>query len=270
MNAISMRFQNRATAAGQDPLARLDIDPLRPLNNLLWGYIQDEQHRLSIVRRSYEYDHHYGLRLHGKAVGNMRSADRRSKFLEAFHHLLHLCLVFFQQDDDTTVIADAFPLLNGLKELHLLLAEGAHNQFGDLPSITRQEMLIQQWLLSRPEMREFLGGRIMVPYPEDWMDRVDRVKNLYSWTDVNVMQFNYLARYGEQILLGVRYGDWTNISDPQSAANWTRYWRAEIQGYIHAYRAVTGVDLAVEPVDTTPPSVLLRERLVDQRRRLAG
>ena len=27
-------------AGDRDPLANLEIDPLRPLNNLLWGYIQ--------------------------------------------------------------------------------------------------------------------------------------------------------------------------------------------------------------------------------------
>ena len=33
------------------------------------------------------------------------------------------------------------------------------------------------------------------------------------------------------------------VIEPEQAANWARYWRSEIQGYIHAYRAVTGVDL---------------------------
>ena len=56
------RFQNVRGHGDHDPLANLEIDPLRPLNNLLWGYIQDEQHRLTVVRRAYEYDHQYGLR----------------------------------------------------------------------------------------------------------------------------------------------------------------------------------------------------------------
>ena len=103
LNAISLRFQNKASAvAGRDPLAHMEIDPLRPLNNLLWGYIQDEQNRLTVARRAYEYDHHYGLALYGKAVPRLQAADSRSKFLEAFHNLLHLCTNFFQQDDDTT------------------------------------------------------------------------------------------------------------------------------------------------------------------------
>ena len=37
MNAMSWRFQNRRGAKDHDPLAMLEIDPLRPLNNLLWG-----------------------------------------------------------------------------------------------------------------------------------------------------------------------------------------------------------------------------------------
>ena len=163
----------------------LEIDPLRPLNNLLWGYIQDEQHRLNVVRRAYEYDHHYGLRLYGKAVPEMRPADSRSKFIEAFHNLLYLCSVFYKQDDDTTIVSDGFPLLNALREVHLILSQGAHNQFGDLPSTARQEMLIQQWLLARPELREYLPTRIMVAYPEAWMDRVDAMKTLQGWTDVS-------------------------------------------------------------------------------------
>jgi hypothetical protein len=265
LNAISLRFQNRRGAADRDPLARLDIDPLRPLNNLIWGYIQDEQHRLTVARRVYEYDHHYGLRLYGKAVPEIRSVDSRSKFLEGFHNLLHLCTVFFQQDDDTTVIADGFPVLNGLREVHLLLAEGAHNQFGDLPSNARQEMLIQQWLLARPEMREFLGGRIMVPYVEPWMDRVDTMKTLQGWTDTTITHFRDLGVYGEQILLSIRYGNWNVVNDPVQAANWARYWRPEIQRYIHAYRAGTGVDLTnPDTVDATMPSVHLRKRLAMQ------
>ena len=60
LNAISRRFQNVRGPGDRDPLARFDIDPLRGLNNLLWGYIQDEQHRLTVKRRAYEYNHHYG------------------------------------------------------------------------------------------------------------------------------------------------------------------------------------------------------------------
>ena len=218
----------------------------------LWGYIQDEQNLLTVKRRAYEYDHQYGLALYGKAVPPLRPADSRSKFLEAFHHLLHRCSLFYKEDNDTTVIADGFPLLNALKEVHLLLAEGAHNQFGDLPWTARGEMLIQQWLLSRPEMRDFLQGRRMVPYKEPWMAQVDTMKSLQGWTDIPVTHFRDLGVYGEQILLSIRYGDWIDINNEDAAKNWARSWRPEIQSYLHAYRAVTGMDLTNPTPSTTP------------------
>ena len=262
--AILARFENRKIRAGTDPLARFDLDPLRPLSNLLWGWIQDEYRRLTVRRRAIEYDHEYGFKLLGRAAPTEERVDSRSKFLESFHNLLFLAHVFYKEDDDTTVIADGFPVLNALRETHLLLAEGAHNQFGDLPSTARAEMLIMQWLLARPEMRDFIGGRTMVPYEEDWMDRVDSMKTMQRWTDVSITHFRDLSVFGEQILLAVRYGNWGLANDPQAAANWARYWRPEIQRYVHAYRSATGVDLT-DRKDATVPAVLLRRRLVLQR-----
>lgn len=272
MNALSRRFQNIRGPADQDPLAMVELDPLRPLNNLLWGYIQDEQHRLSVVRRAYEYDHHYGLSLEGKAIPPMRTADSRSRFLEAFHNLLYLVSAFYKQDDDTTVIADAFPVLNALKDVHMLLSEGAHNQFGDLPSTARIEMLMQQWLLARPEFREALPTRTMVAYPEPWMDRVDAMKKLQGWVDTSITHFRNLAVYGEQLLLSVRYGAWSDVDDSEQAAIWARFWRPQIQGYIHAYRTATGVELTAEAtwqqqrqLALAQPSTLLLRRRQDGR-----
>jgi hypothetical protein len=269
MNTLLRRFQNVRSPLSNDPLANLEIDPLRPLNNLIWGLIQDEQHRLSVLRRNYEYDHHYGLRLAGRAVQDIRAADTRSKFLEAFHTLLSITSAFYKRDDDTTIVADGFPVLNALKEAHLILSQGAHNQYGDLPSTARIEMLMEQWILSRPEFREFLPTRIMVAYPEPWMDRVDAMKKLQGWTDTSVLHFRNLAIFGEQVLLSIRYGAWAGVIDPVQATNWARYWRPEIQGYVHAYRSVTGVDLSVEVtnarIDATMPSVYLVQRLNEQQ-----
>lgn len=275
MNAICMRFQNRRIGSGKDPLAHMEIAPLYPINNLLWGYIQDEINRLSIKRRAYEYNHHYGLMLYGKAVPDFNPADSRSKFLEAFHNLLFAAATFYKRDDDTTVVADGFPLLNALKEVHLILAEGAHNQFGDLPWTARAEMLMQQYILARPEMRKFLQSREMVPYKEGWMAQVDTMKTIQGWTDVSITHFHNLAEFGEQLLLSVRYGDWINVEDANQASNWARYWRPEIQGYNHAYRACTGVDLITETRDSqqiallsTQPGLLLRQRSAEGSGRL--
>lgn len=266
MAAIATRFQNRRVGK-RDPLANLNIDPLRGANNLIWGWIQDEVNRLTVPRRAYEYASEYGLALHGRAVPSVDPADNRSKFLRSFHELLGLCVKFFEADDDTTVIADPFPVLNGLKEVHMVLSEGAHNQFGDLPWTSRVEIMIMQWILSRPEFREFIGGRVMVPYEEDWMDRVDSMRQLQGWGATSVSQFRDLAVYGEMILLSIRYGDWMTSSTTPHAANWARTWREEIQVYIHAYRTVTGVDLTAEPVDARAaedrfrqPSYYLRQQ----------
>jgi hypothetical protein len=249
----------------------MEIDPLRPLNNLLWGLIQDEQNRLTVNRRAYEYNHQYGIGLVGKAVPSFRPADTRSKFIEAFHNLLYLASVFYKEDDDTTVIADGFPLLNALKEVHLILTEGSHNQYGDLPSMARQEMLMQQWILARPEMREFLPTRIMVAYSEPWMDRVDAMKKIQAWTETSVYHFRDLGVFGEQILLSIRFGAWSKAFNAEQGANWARFWRSEVQGYVHAYRAVTAVDLTADPTHVEqaqlrylPPSVHLQRRLAQQ------
>jgi len=124
-----------------------------------------------------------------------------------------------------------------------------------------------QWLLGRPEMREFLRGRAMVPYQERWMGQVDTMNRLQGWTDTSITHFRNLAQYGEQILLSVRYGDWIDINDQDFAKTWARYWRSEIQSYIHAYLAATGVDLSEDITSTRDvrvryiqPSILLRER----------
>jgi hypothetical protein len=269
INAVGRRFQNVRVSPNRDALANLEIDPLRPLNNLIWGYIQDEPNRISVTRRAYEYMHQYGLTLFGRAVHSRRPADNRSKFLEAFHNLLYQSSVFFKEDFQTTVIADGFPLLNSLQEVHLVLAQGAHNQFGDLPWTARTEMLLAEYMLARPEIRDFLQSRAMVPYKEPWMPQVDAMKALQGWSDVTVTHFRDLGVYGEQLLLSIRYGDWIHVNNEDSAKNWARYWRPEIQGYLHAYRVATGIDLTnPDTIDATLPSVLLQRRLGAQQSRM--
>jgi hypothetical protein len=244
MHAVMWRFQNRMPRGRRhDPLAGLDIDPLRPINNLLWGLVQDQQHRLTTVRLAYEYDHEYGVRLSARPGPPVRGADSRSRFMQAFHNLMAVAAVFMKEDDDTTHIADGFPVLNALKETHLLLTEGAHNQYGDLPSTARHEFLMYEWILSRREMSDFLPTRKMVAYAEAWMAPLEALNKLLGGPDASVMHFRDLAVFGEQLLLSIRFGAWSRENNQAQAANWVRYWRPEIQGYIHAYRAVAGVDL---------------------------
>lgn len=258
MQTIAYRFQNRRRG-DRDPLASFEIDPLRPLNNIIWGYVQDERNQLSVARRAHEYDHHYGLRLKGRAVGNFNPIDSRERFLEAFHHLLYLCTVFYKEENDNTYQADGFPILTALQELHVILAEGAHNQFGDLPTQARAEMLMMQWILSRAETREFLPGRASVPYREPWMGRVEAMRTLQGWQGASINHFSILAEFGERLLLSARLGNWMDIQNPMAGANWADFWRTEVQQYVHSYRAVTGVDLASEA--TTTDQLKLRKTL---------
>ncbi|HEX8212496.1 MAG TPA: hypothetical protein VF584_20130 [Longimicrobium sp.] len=267
MNAILLRFQNIRRPGDTDPLAEMELDPLMPLAGVLWGYLQDEHTRLSVVRRAYEYSHQYDLPLSGRAVPRLRPADPRSRFITAFHHLLRECARFFREDNNTTVMADAFGVMNALRDVHMVLAEGAHNQFRDLPWTARVEMLMQQWILSQPEVGDFLRGRPMAAYREPWMGRVDAMKRLQGWGDTSSVHFADLARSGERILLSIRYGNWTNVVDQEQARAWVRYWRPEIQNYVHAYYTATGVNLTDDVVATRrederslPPSYHLARR----------
>ena len=273
MSLMSFRFQN-INAGNIGQLARFDLSPLRGLSHILWGFIQDEQHRLSLPRRLQEYSHEYGLTLTGKSAPPFLSSDSRSKFLEAFHNLLTTTSIFYKEADDTTRIADAFPVLNSLKEVHLLLAEGNHNAYGNLTWTARHEMMMTQYIFAREEVRQFLGGRPMVPYPERWMDRIDTVRSMMSWGGTSITYFYDLAIHGEKLLLSIRYGNWSDANMPvASAANWAMAFRDSVQKYIHAYRTVTGVDLSADAtgkgsIKNIQPAILIQRRVLEERARL--
>ena len=92
LNADHLALPEPARRRRPDPLARFDLDPLRPLNNLFWGWAKDENHRLTPQQRSFEYRHEYGL-LDRPAVRSA-AVDNRSTFLESFHTLLNLTAFF--------------------------------------------------------------------------------------------------------------------------------------------------------------------------------
>lgn len=247
MNAIGLRFQN-SRRGPQDPLANLALDPIRPLANLLWGFVQDRD-RLSVARRALEYEYAYGLPLDGKAVAAVRPVERRARFLECFHQLLQCVAEFYVADSFTTVRADGFRMLQALKELHLEMAESANNQYAELKRAARVEMMAMQYMLARKEMREFLGARPGVPYREAWMPQVQTMKRLQRWPQTSITHFRDLADAGQKLLLSVRLGSWVDSNDQAQALNWARYWKQEVQAYLHAYRAVTGVEIAARRVE---------------------
>ena len=265
LNVILARFQNRRLA-GRDPLSRFDITPLLPLRNRLWGYAEDEVHRMTVRRRAVEYEYEYGFPLIGRAIPRSQTlVERRSGFLESFHQVLFLAHQYFKELDDLTVQADAFPLYRALRDCHIVLSQGTQNQYGEMAVAARAEFLVMQSILAEPQMREFLGGRPMTPYPEEWMDRVDAMKSIQGWTDTSIMNFNDLATIGEQLVLTIRLGNWADTGvNVGEASAWAQAFRAGIQQYAAAYRTATGVDLARE-ANTELPSTLLARKLAGNR-----
>ncbi|KRF34929.1 hypothetical protein [Nocardioides sp. Soil805] len=261
MDAIVARFQNRRQP-GRDPLARFDLTPLLPLRNRLWGYAEDEVHRLTVRRRAAEYEYEYGLTLLGRGPARPDTpVERRSRFVEAFHQVLHLGQRFFEAMDNLALQSDGFPLCLALRDCHLILTHGTHNQYGEMAVASRAELLVIQRLLGEPELRQFLGGRSMTPYPEPWMDRVDAMRSIQGWGEASIVHFNDLATIGEQLVLTIRLGAWADPTvGAREAVSWAQAFRPEIQGYIAAYRAATGVDLAREPSAEQPATRLARRR----------
>ena len=94
------------------------------------------------------------------------------------------------------MITDEYPLLKTIKEVHLMLAHGAYNQFGDLPWTARAEMLQQQWILARPEVRDFLNTREPVSCEEAWMPQVNTMKLCEIGPASSITHFHDLSVYG--------------------------------------------------------------------------
>ena len=101
------------------------------------------------------------------------------------------------------------------------------------------------------------------------MSQVDTMKKLQGWSDVTITHFHELATTGEAVLLSVRHGPWATTNDQEEAKTWADYWRPELQRYIYAYKAATGADLTIEPVNTMLPARLLQSRLARQQAAVA-
>jgi hypothetical protein len=241
--AITERYRNKP-GRRSEKLISFTLDPLRRVNNLLMDYIKDLRNGefFTSEERSLEYQNQYGYYLHGK--NHNAGVDVRSNFHTAFNKLLNECSRYFRQAYNRTIDADAFPVLIALQDLNIILATGNNNQAVAFTKRARIELLIEQNILNRPEIGEYLKERLMVPYKQDWMKRVDTMKSLQGWNPVSSRIFNDLAETGEMILMSVRYVDWSNIDNKDFAEAWAGYFRNEIQLYILRYNAVTGIDLS--------------------------
>ena len=123
MDAITSHLQDQRGPGDHDPLAHLNVAPLRPLNNLLWGFIVDDVHRLSAKRRAYEYQHQYGWLSSARQPGY----SPRMPALQGFRRHFAICCTFppgsSRARTTRTVVPDGAPLLQALKEVNLALAE---------------------------------------------------------------------------------------------------------------------------------------------------
>jgi hypothetical protein len=214
------------------------------VRGIVSAYLRDANNLLSPTRRAYEYQHQYGLHAQTSVSPARTQDDPRSRFPQAFSRLLATTGKYYWEDYTPTVVADPMLILQSLREVHSLLRESIENQCREIPRIARQEMLLIQWILSQRALCQLLPIHTGISYPEEWMASVDAMKRLQGWTDLSILHFHRLAVAGEQILLSIRFGRWNGNATSTDAGNWAHYWREEIQGYIEAYRFVTGVDLS--------------------------
>jgi hypothetical protein len=265
IEAVTQRFQNIRGIGNGDPLANMEIDPLRRLNNFLHGWIRAEPDRLTATQRFHEYAHVYGLTPTGPAAAGIRPAETRSDFLEAFHNFLYHCAVFYKEDANTTIIADAYLILRDLQRLHLILAQGAGNECWGITWEARVETLMMQFMMARREMHDFLQSRAMVLYKAPWEAQVDAMKTLQGWNNGSIAYWVDLAEYGEKLLLLARYHYWPGVGDDISVKDIIRQAKPQVLGFISAYRAVAGLDLTnPDAIGATIPAVDLQGRLAVQ------
>jgi hypothetical protein len=202
---------------------------------LLAGMASDTS-RTSSGDRAEAYRHAYGLRL---PPATPPSLLRQGRFPSALATLLRRAARFLRYDDDTTITADALPLLHALADLQNLLNEAVHPALEDVTRSARRDALLALYALGRPELRPLLPIRRQVVLPEPWMPAVDAVATLERWPQVSSGFFGQLADAGERILLSVRFGGWAQSTDSERAADWARFWRAELHAY-RLSRAIVG------------------------------
>jgi hypothetical protein len=101
------------------------------------------------------------------------------------------------------------------------------------------------------------------------------MKALQGWDNTSISFYRDLAVNGEKIILGIRYGNWTNVSSRDHATNWADAFRDAIQRYIHSYYTVTGIDLSAPTVNINPevsallPGLHIYRRLNREKQRFS-
>ena len=209
-------------------VARLGGLPSDSIAGRLLSGMQADASRLSAARRMEAYAAAYGIE---SGPSSQDSHFRQARFTSALSTLFDRATNFFREDDDTTLSADALPLLHALDDLHGLLSDAGDPRLELVVRSTRRDMLVELYALNRPELRPMFPVHPNVTVPEPWMAVVDAVAILEGWTQVSAAFFAELARLGERILLSVRLCDWARVGDCEQAAAWARSWRRAVQIY---------------------------------------
>ena len=110
---------------------------------------------------------------------------RQARFTSALSTLFDRATNFFREDDDTTLSADALPLLHALDDLHGLLSDAGDPRLELVVRSTRRDMLVELYALNRPELRPMFPVHPNVTVPEPWMAVVDAVAILEGWDQVS-------------------------------------------------------------------------------------
>lgn len=237
-----------APMPGSRRIPKLNLPP--PLTALLTTWFNDHHGRARASDRAANYVAHYGLRLPGVRG---RPGVKSSRFLDAFHTVLREAV---RHKAAQPQASDASYLFFLLRRVHIHLArtaslvvEGVPNpdlftRLGESLSLGRADLLTAQWLLARPELTAALRGRILVPYPEQWMPTLDRLRQLTHTIDSLTPFYYDLATTSEALLLSIRLGNWTQLFPP-AATNWATFWQDDIARYLVAYQEITSIALTV-------------------------
>lgn len=142
-----------------------------------------------------------------------------------------------------------------LRQVHVALAEAVSQpvqggatvdvlrRFVALQSVGREDMLIAQWIMNQPEVRDAgLQSLVLVAYPEMWMATLDAARARLGMLGALSVYHDELARSAEALLLSIRFADPRAIDDA-FALDWARFWRPEVRTYLGAFRRVTGGDI---------------------------
>lgn len=215
------RFKN-IDKNSADQRQRMGADPLRPLSYIIWGYIQDEPHRLTVRRRAGEYAHEYGLGLRGKARAT-RGSGNSSPIFDVLNDLLTTAQNFMNPGKSST---DASPVLQKLRRLYQSLENTYVCTYESPAWIIRQEMLMAQYILSHPGTTRFLPQAA----------KTDKM---------NTITYHDLAVHGERIMLSVKYRNWMDVKlTSADAAEWANDLADSISLYLKSYHEVSKTVMA--------------------------